>query len=307
LSGTILDSRRREIINYLKNKNNRSKKILLITTQVVEAGVDIDMDLGFKNISLIDSDEQLAGRVNRNVTKEACEVYLFKINEPSQLYKKDYRYSITRDSISTDEHADILRSKDFEKLYSLVLNHIDKLNGLKELQNFNSDYLPEIKKLDYKKVHDKFQLIEQKNLSVFVPLSLPKYLLSAEGKEEAVFSVREISFLSGLGVSIDADEIRGLEVWQAYKQMIAGNGNDFIAKQIDRKLMSGILGKFTFSIYANPKIQASLKSFSFPADDKENELRGFDNYIYLAHHDKCYDFQKGLMESKFEDSENFIL
>src|SRR5699024_10726268 len=41
LSGTILSHRRRYIINYLKNQTNRSKKILLITTQVVEAGVDI--------------------------------------------------------------------------------------------------------------------------------------------------------------------------------------------------------------------------------------------------------------------------
>ena len=59
LSGTILEPRRREIINELKNPLSRKKNILLITTQVVEAGVDIDMDLGFKNISLIDSDEQL--------------------------------------------------------------------------------------------------------------------------------------------------------------------------------------------------------------------------------------------------------
>ncbi|MBK6948879.1 MAG: hypothetical protein IPH16_13240 [Haliscomenobacter sp.] len=70
--------------------------MLLITTQVVEAGVDIDMDLGFKNVSLIDSDEQLAGRVNRNVGKENCEVYLFRLNDATILYGKDYRYHITK-------------------------------------------------------------------------------------------------------------------------------------------------------------------------------------------------------------------
>ncbi|RLD58309.1 MAG: CRISPR-associated protein, partial [Bacteroidetes bacterium] len=60
LSGTIIEPRRKYIIEFLKDEQNRKKKILLITTQVVEAGVDIDMDLGFKNQSLIDSDEQLA-------------------------------------------------------------------------------------------------------------------------------------------------------------------------------------------------------------------------------------------------------
>src|SRR5690606_27921607 len=72
LSGTILPHRRKYIVNFLKNKINRTKKILLITTQVVESGVDIDMDLGFKDRSLIDSDEQLAGRINRNVNKREC-------------------------------------------------------------------------------------------------------------------------------------------------------------------------------------------------------------------------------------------
>lgn len=70
---------------------------MLITTQVVEAGVDIDMDLGFKNISLIDSDEQLAGRVNRNACKVGCEVYLFRLDNASVLYGKDKRYQMVRD------------------------------------------------------------------------------------------------------------------------------------------------------------------------------------------------------------------
>lgn len=77
LSGTILEPRRIEIIEYLKNEDNNDKNILLITTQVVENGVDIDMDLGFKDRSIVDSDEQLAGRINRNVNKNNCKLYLF--------------------------------------------------------------------------------------------------------------------------------------------------------------------------------------------------------------------------------------
>lgn len=87
LSGTILEPRRKEIINFLKDDENRVKTILLITTQVVEAGVDIDMDLGFKNISLLDSDEQLAGRINGNAKKEKCRLFLFKKDEPFFIIK----------------------------------------------------------------------------------------------------------------------------------------------------------------------------------------------------------------------------
>ncbi len=307
LSGTVLEPRRREIINYLKNKNNRSKNVLLITTQVVEAGVDIDMDLGFKNVSLIDSDEQLAGRVNRNVTKKLCEVYLFKVNEPSQLYKQDDRYIVTRDGISKEEHAEILRDKNFERLYDLVLSRIDKLSSFKELQNFNSNYLTEIQRLNYSQVHKKFQLIDQENLSVFVPLNLSKQVLSSEGDQEAIFSKQELIFLSKLGVNVDYEFINGIEVWRAYKSMYNNKKEDFTEQQIDKKIMAGILSKFTFSIFASHAIKLKLKAFSIPSDDKEENLRGFDNYIYLAHHEKCYDYKKGLIEAQFEASENYIL
>lgn len=307
LSGTILEPRRRVIINYLKNVKNKREKVLLITTQVVEAGVDIDMDLGFKNISLIDSDEQLAGRVNRNVTKALCEVYLFKINEPSMLYKQDERYVVTRDYISNEEHAEILTTKNFEKLYDLVLNRIDKINCINQIENFNSDYLPEIQKLDYLQVHKKFQLIDSENLSVFVPLSLPKIIISDTNEQEKAFTNKELTILSKLNVNILDDYIDGAEVWKAYKLMFNNKLKGFIEQQIDKRIMAGILSKFTFSIFANSKIRLHLQSFSFSADDEENELRGFENYIYLAHHDKCYDYEKGLIESQFEASENFII
>ena len=307
LSGTILESRRKEIINFLKNKNYRDKKVLLITTQVVESGVDIDMDLGFKNISLIDSDEQLAGRVNRNVTKEPCEVYLFQINQPSQLYKQDERYLITRDHFSKEEHEEILKNKNFEKLYDLVLSRIDKVNSIKEIQNFNSDYLPEINKLDYYQVHQKFKLIDQNNLSVFVPLDLPKQILSSENGQENIFSNIELAFLSRFGIGTQESFIEGTQVWRVYKLILINKSKGFIEQQIDKKIISGILNKFTFSIFANSKIKLALESFSYPANDDENELHGFDNYIYLAHHEKCYTYEKGLVESQFDASENFIL
>lgn len=308
LSGTILEPRRKEIINFLKNKANRNKKVLLITTQVVEAGVDIDMDLGFKNISLIDSDEQLAGRVNRNLLKEPCEVYLFQINQPSQLYKQDERYQITRDELSKEDHEEILKTKDFERLYDLVLSKINKVNSIEAIQNFNSDYLPEVIALNYKTVHQKFKLIEQENLSVFVPLNLPKQVLSKDGKLEDIFKKSELDFLTSFGVQTDSDCISGADVWAVYKNILFNKAKEFTGQQIDKKTISGILSQFTFSIFASRTIKRKLEvSFGIPHTDDENELRGFENYVYLARHEACYDYHRGLLETKLDDPENFIL
>ncbi len=99
--------------------------MLLITTQVVEAGVDIDMDIGFKHRSLIDSDEQLAGRVNRNAKSITATVYLFQLDQPYAIYGRDLRYRLTRDSIDDQEYQDILQNKHFDLLYHRVCEYIN--------------------------------------------------------------------------------------------------------------------------------------------------------------------------------------
>lgn len=301
LSGTILEPRRKEIINKLKNLKSRDKKILLITTQVVEAGVDIDMDLGFKNVSLIDSDEQLAGRVNRNVKKKNCEVYLFQINKPGILYKNDRRYAVTRDKISSAEHEEILRTKNFEKLYDLVFERIDKQNKMEGIDNFNT-YHDYIKKLDFQNVHDKFKLIENRNLSIFVPLSLPISIENEEGKSEEIFSQNELTFLEKNNIYHEDGLLNGILVWDLYLKM---NNNELIFKEytdkaISRKIIGGILSKYTFSIFYTPVMKTKLKSFSNPEKD-------FEEYLYLERHDLIYRYEKGLIESKIESVDNCIL
>src|SRR5690606_25518406 len=103
----------------LKTKDIQNRSILLITTQVVEAGVDIDMDMGFKNRSIIDSEEQLAGRVNRNVKKQGCTVYLFDLDDASIIYGQDRRFRETRRSLEEDYFI-LLQTKRFDVLYEKV-------------------------------------------------------------------------------------------------------------------------------------------------------------------------------------------
>lgn len=50
-------------------RENVWKKVILISTQIVEAGVDIDMDIGYKDISKLDSEEQFLGRIARSGIK----------------------------------------------------------------------------------------------------------------------------------------------------------------------------------------------------------------------------------------------
>ncbi len=301
LSGTILELRRREIIHYLKNPANRKKNVLLITTQVVEAGVDIDMDLGFKNISLIDSDEQLAGRVNRNALKPGCEVYLFRLDEAKVLYGKDKRYQIVREQITQEEYERILKEKDFACVYELVFKQINWLNEQMYVRNFHTEFLRYMENLDYREVDKRFRIIEQQNETVFVPLDLPLEIDAADGgTREKLLSDTELEFLECFGIVPVEGKLKGEEVWRVYEDLIRDTDRSRfeVDKRIDLKIIQRVLSCFTFSLFCYSKELEELKC------GMGEEKFG---YFYLSHwqeegmNGKLYDYKTGLNSSALKD------
>lgn len=306
LSGTVLESRRREIVNFIKRTAKEKVNILLVTTQVVEAGVDIDMDIGFKNVSIIDSDEQLAGRVNRNAYKEHCEVYLFKLDDAKILYGKDFRFSQTRKDIDTEQYQEILRSKDFKFLYEKVMLSIDNKNKPIYKDSFPL-YEENLNKLRFNKVDEDFKVIDQQNDSVFVPLKIPVFV---EGKDDdildEVFSKKELEFLQCFNVFSHDNTLDGIEVWEVYETLIETSSQKRRKKEafdikgkIDYKILQGIMSKFTFSMMHHSKdIKKITEGFG------EEKL----GYMYFSHWDelrtegKPYSYNDGLNSKAFSDS-----
>jgi CRISPR-associated endonuclease/helicase Cas3 len=296
LSGTILEPRRKEIIGFLKDSNNRNKNILLITTQVVEAGVDIDMDLGFKNISLLDNDEQLAGRINRNAKKEKCCLYLFKKDMPFRIYKNDFRYNFSK-SLYDDprKRQQILENKDFNLLYDLVLDYINDNNKLEFTKNFK-DYISYIDNLLYDKVNEEFRLINNDSVSFFVPLNIELKL--DESGNSSFFSKLDIEFLKKNNC-IHGEKIIGEKVWLLYDSIIKQEKGDFLVQKINLKMLGGILSNFTFSMFNNDKLLNNLKPFlEYKEGTDSYKINGY--YCFNSYYSKVYDFKKGLHENHFD-------
>lgn len=290
LSGTILEHRRQYIINYLKNYKNRRKKVLLITTQVVEAGVDIDMDIGFKDRSLIDSDEQLAGRINRNVNKENCKLFLFNYNKESLVYKEDARLQVSRKNISTEQYKEILKKKDFDKLYNLVIDNKNKWNNTPLTVSFSS-YEQLLKQLKFERVQTDFQLIESRNISCFIPVDLPLKI-----GEHNFFSKIEIDFLAAHKIYPNGEsKIEGEKVFNIYLDFVH-NKVDFISQKIREKVLQSILSKFVISLFASPKVEQNIIHFC----DMEKSEYG---YFYVDRWEDFYSEEGGMDASKFNGVE----
>lgn len=288
LSGTILEPRRKEIIHYLKDESHRNNKVLLITTQVVEAGVDIDMDLGFKDQSLVDSDEQLAGRINRNVNKQNCKLYLFNCDSAEVLYKGDNRFQLMHGELSGMEQ-EILKLKNFDLMYDRVMEKIDRQNDRKYQQGF-SDFQNYLKMLDFPEVNQNFQIINQQTTSVFVPLSLPVYVPGTNNTERN-FSEKEVLFLANYGVfKTDDKEIHGEDVFKLYIQLIHQQKGNFSIKN-ELKKLQGILSQYIFSLMTNSNSMEKL------IENIHGEERM--GIYYLSHWevDEIYDYYFGLRET----------
>jgi len=81
LSTNIVPCERVYIIDRVKLDIKHGKKPILISTQSIEAGVDLDFDIGFRDLAPIDSIVQVAGRINRNgKKKEFSELYIVKFS-----------------------------------------------------------------------------------------------------------------------------------------------------------------------------------------------------------------------------------
>jgi CRISPR-associated endonuclease/helicase Cas3 len=84
LSTNIIPKHRQERIKYLKKKN---KGDIVVSTQLVEAGVDIDFDVVYRDIAPLDSINQGAGRCNReNRMDRAGEVRLVHLVHNDKSY-----------------------------------------------------------------------------------------------------------------------------------------------------------------------------------------------------------------------------
>lgn len=301
LSGTILEHRRRTIINRLKNEEQyRKKKILLITTQVVEAGVDIDMDIGFKDQSIIDSDEQLAGRINRNVSKRNCRLYLFRMDKARVLYKDDLRYQICREKFRKKDLEAMLHSKDFDQLYEKVFEAIARKND-SHLEQNHDQYRRLLQKLDFRAISREFRLIENDNFSLFVPLALPLTIEGQKaGEEEKMFSEDELAFLKKRGVAVDKS-VPGDQVFDLYlkyvKRKIAIE--DYIEQKTDFIRLRGLMSRFVFSMFASDAFLKKITPYLGFDDDEEEDKSEF-GYLYLAAFQEIYDEKTGLRQEVFD-------
>lgn len=207
---------------------DEDKAVILVATQVVEAGIDIDMDIGYKDISKLDSEEQFIGRINRNFKRKGV-VYFFDMDNESGIYKEDYRVD-TAYTLRKDEMKQLLADKKFGKYYDYILKGIRKYRNDRKNENGIEAFVDNVKKLDFVWISQKMKLIDKN-----------------DDWKMSVYFAREI--MTDTGEIID-----GKQVWERYRELLSDMTMNYAKKQI---LLSEVKSKMSYFIY-QIKIDNSL-------------------------------------------------
>jgi CRISPR-associated endonuclease/helicase Cas3 len=89
LSTNVLPVDRKGIIDKIKGLlASDGPKPVLVATQVVEAGVDLDFDCGFRDLGPIDAIVQVAGRINRenSIERAGSPLFIFDFGDCADVY-----------------------------------------------------------------------------------------------------------------------------------------------------------------------------------------------------------------------------
>lgn len=207
---------------------DKDKAVILVATQVVEAGIDIDMDIGYKDISKLDSEEQFIGRINRNFKRKGV-VYFFDMDNESGIYKEDYRVD-TAYTLRKDEMKQLLADKNFGKYYDYILKGIRKYRNDRKNENGIEAFVDKVKKLDFVWISQKMKLIDNN-----------------DDWKMSVYFAREITTDNG-------EIIDGKQVWERYRELLSDMTMNYAKKQV---LLSEVKSKMSYFIY-QIKIDNSL-------------------------------------------------
>lgn len=202
-------------LNLLKQAlaENKEKTIRVVATQLIEAGVDIDFPVVFRQEAGLDSILQAAGRCNREGKQKSGTTYVFSLSAEHNLYGgiKDANQARLNMPNITDWFAPEAMTEYFRQLYCRKMT-FDR----KDIKNL----LYKTSEMCFEEASKEFRLIDNAGKTVIINLNESKELIERLKREDITYSLIKQS--AQYSVNIHERDFRKLLSYGAIEEVREG-------------------------------------------------------------------------------------
>ena len=174
------NDRKRKIEN-IKLRLKEGKKIIVISTQLIEAGVDIDFPVLYRDFAPVSSIVQSAGRCNRNGKLDFGKVVLFKLRHDGKIRsdliygrgKDKHILQFTKDAWGHSEYQEKQLLSVQKNFFDRILNELNFAEHVQKKYDLNINFIDAISDCMYRQIGS-FQLIDEEEYGEAVRYYVPK-------------------------------------------------------------------------------------------------------------------------------------
>lgn len=258
LSTNLCALHRRAVLEEVRNRLTNKLPCRLISTQCIEAGVDVDFPVVYRALAPLDAIAQAAGRCNRegrltddNGNRKMGEVRVFEPDVTGD-YRK--RYPTRSYFLAAEVTRSMLINARRSGLDGLNLNdpqifreYYNALYDLSKPETQNSELTDAIKYADFVSVAKNYQLIEHSAIQVLVPYSAcrDKFEKLRRQQDEEGINSQWIRNAQGLAVSVYRPQINHPNLIPAKLRYGKGSGTSdewFVLQETDEARYDDVVG-----------------------------------------------------------------
>ena len=176
LSRRMCSAHIQERIEEIRRRLKAGEPVRVVSTQLVEAGVDLDFPVVYRAMAGLDSVMQAAGRCNREGRMaEPGEVYIFRLTDGTDIPgEMNWAQGALEDLLDRLAEQGAPQRAEIERYYKAFYNDVTSFDNKKDKEVFKrlwGDYNDRCEELrfDYETASEFFKYIEDQSTSIVVP------------------------------------------------------------------------------------------------------------------------------------------
>ena len=139
------------------------RRITIISTSLIEAGVDLDLHVVFRELAGLDNILQAGGRCNREGRRKEAKTFIFELSEAGNKKTVDEKYNLTRGLLR--RYPDVSCMESIEEYYERYF-----FMKQENIQSHTiSGQCQDIRFIPFQEYADHFELIDSRTVAVVVP------------------------------------------------------------------------------------------------------------------------------------------